>query len=47
MIDFMHHLLVDGSGDKWYVVWPDGEIFMGPYKTSPAAKSELTKLKRT
>lgn len=47
MINFTYHLLVDGSEDKWYIVWSDLSHYAGPYKTAGAAKGELTKLKRT
>lgn len=40
------HLSIDGHGDKHYIVWPDGDRYSGPYKTSAAAKSELTKLRK-
>jgi hypothetical protein len=42
----LHHLYVDGHKDKWYIVWPDGDTFSGPYKRSQDAKSELTKLRK-
>lgn len=38
----INKLVTDGN----YIVWPDCSYFSGPYKTSAAAKSELTKLKR-
>lgn len=45
-LSVFRHLLVDGHADKWYITWPDGSAFMGPYKLARTAKSELTKLKK-
>jgi hypothetical protein len=38
------HLIVDGSGDRWYICWPDGEHFIGPYLRAQDAKGQLTRL---
>lgn len=40
------YLSVDGYKDKHYIVWPDGDRYSGPYKTSGAAKHELNKLRK-
>jgi hypothetical protein len=47
MINYLYHLTTDQIKDKFYIVWPDGSICFGPYKTSAAAKSELTKMRKS
>ena len=40
------HLHVDGHGERWYICWPDGDKYAGPYKTAAAAKGQLTRMKK-
>jgi hypothetical protein len=44
--DNINELTVDGHNTKWYIVWPDGVAYDGPFNTPSSAKRELTKLKK-
>jgi hypothetical protein len=36
------HLLVEGCSDGFYLVWPDGEKYDGPYVRAQDARRALT-----
>jgi hypothetical protein len=36
------HLLVEPCRDGFYLVWPDGEKYSGPYKRAQDARAQLT-----
>lgn len=40
------HLHVDGEGNRWWLRWPDGTAYGGPFKTAAAAKRELTLMRQ-
>jgi hypothetical protein len=37
-------LMIDSRGDEWFIVWPDGDKYAGPYKRAQDAKGQLTRL---
>jgi hypothetical protein len=40
------HLLVDPGKDGWYLCWPDGERYGGPYARPQDARRALTMMGR-
>ena len=46
MMNMLSSLQVDEHSSGWWVCWPDGEKWLGPYRRSQDAKGQLTKIKR-
>ena len=37
----------DADGNGWYIVYPDGQPYAGPYKRESDAKGQLTRMRRS
>lgn len=40
----LRQLHVDIRDTGWYICWPDGDLYAGPYKRAQDAKGQLTRL---
>ena len=43
--EWVDHLIVDGVDGEWYICFPDGEKYAGPYRRAQDAKGQLTRMR--